>query len=206
MKKFCFPCIVFILFLGFSSHVRAQLLDDEDVSTQLSTDSSEALFEEMFSDFPETERDITKVKTFDDAVEVISQGIKKDDTANDIQQPEVTTPLLGEMLIGIQKDSFKIFRDMSGRSRCSFNVALKSDLEKDIKLLAVNLVYSQKVFAFVFKDIPSKQTQFRHITTGGDICYKMAGITPDINIHKCKIRATLAADCINHIKWSDNLE
>lgn len=206
MKKFCFPCIVFILFLGLSSHVRAQLLDDEDMPPQLSTDNSEALFEEMFSDFPETERDITKVKTFDDAVDVISQEIKKDDTANDIPQPDVTTPLRGEMLIGIQKDSFKIFRDMSGRSRCSFNVALKSDLEKDIKLLAVNLVYSPKVFAFVFKDVPSKQTQLRHITTGGDICYKMAGIIPDINIHKCKIRATLAADCINHIKWSDDLE
>ncbi len=206
MKKFCYPFIAFILSLGLSLPVRAQLLDEENITPQLSIDSSEALFEEMFSDFPETEKDITKINTFDDAVDVMSQGIKKSDTANSLLQPEAITPLRGEMLIGIQKNSFKIFRDMSGRSRCSFSVALKSDLEKDIKVLAVNLVYSQKVFAFVFKDVPSKQTQLRHITTGGDICYKMAGITPDINIHKCKIRATLAADCIKHIKWSDDLE
>lgn len=178
-------------------------MDDEDMAT----DNSDALFEEMFNEFSETEKDITKVKTFDDAVDVISQEIKKSDQTTDTPTEDFRiVPLEGEMFVGIQKNSFKIFRDMSGKSRCSFSVALKSDLEKDIKTLALNLVYSQKVFAFVFKDVPAKQTQLHNITTGGDICYRMAGVVPDINIHKCKIKATLASDCAEHLKWSDDLE
>lgn len=177
------------------------------MDSQNLTDNSDALFEEMFSDFSETEKDVTKVKTFDDAVDALSQKVKKIDVTSDVsKQTPQTRPLLGEMFVGIQKNSFKIFKDMSGKSRCSFTVALKSDLEKDIKTLALNLVYHQKVFAFVFKDVPTKQTQLRHITTGGDICYRMAGVVPDINIHKCKIKATLASDCAKHIKWSNDLE
>lgn len=203
MKKVCSFFLILALSLSCSLPVRAQLLDDEDTAL----DNSDALFEEMFNDLPETEKDITKVKTFDDAVDVLSQEIKKSDPVESAPSENYQiVPLQGEMFIGIQKNSFKIFNDMSGRSRCSFAVVLKSDLEKDIKTLALNLVYNQKVFAFVFKDVPAKQTQLRRITSGGDICYRMAGVVPDINIHKCKIKATLASDCAEHIKWSDDLE
>lgn len=207
MKKVCL-FILFALSLSCSLSARAQLLDDDFPSNQNTTDNSDALFGEIFDDFSETEKDITKVKTFDEAVDVFAEEIKKNTPADNtpVQESFQITPLKGEMFIGIQKNSFRIFRDMSGQSRCSFSVTLKSDLEKDIKLLALNLVYTKKVFAFVFKDVPAGKMQLRHITTGGDICYRMAGIVPDINIHKCKIRATLAKDCAEHIKWSDDLE
>lgn len=203
MKKIWLFFVVFSLSLSCFSSANAQLLDDEENAS----DGNDVLFEEIFSDFPETEKDITKVKTFDEAVDVISQKIQKNEPTEDFPSTApADTSLEGKMFVGIQKNSFKIFRDMSGRSRCSFSVVLKSDLNKDIKTLALNLVYPRQVFAFVFKDVPTKQSQLRHITTGGNICYEMAGVTPDISIHKCKIRATLAADCINYIKWSDDLE
>ena len=136
----------------------------------------------------------------------LPQEIKKENSAEDIVPAQIpVTPLKGEMFVGIQKGSFKIFRDMGGRSKCSFNVVLKSELDKDIKVMALNLVYPKRVFAFVFKDVPSKQLQKRRITTAGDICYNMTN-APDINIHICKIKGTLASDCIKHIKWSDTLE
>lgn len=208
MKKIVSFSIVFILSLGIISQSYAQLLDEEaDVSSPSAyTDNDEALFEEMFSDVPDTEKDITKVKTFDDAIDHLSQEIKKDkQSAEQIPVQIPVTPLEGEMFVGIKKGSFKIFRDMSGRSKCSFAVILKSDLDKDIKAMALNLVYPKRVFAFVFKDVPSKHSQTRYITTAGDICYNLTG-APDINIHICKIKGTLASDCIKHIKWSDTLE
>lgn len=206
MKKLAIIAIIFILSLGFISQPYAQLLDEDESSPFSTQNDDDTLFDEMFSDFSDTEKDITKVKTFDDAIDQLSQEIsKKQAETNTVVAPTPIEPLQGEMFIGIQKGSFKIFRDMSGRSRCSFNVALKSDLDKDIKALALNLVYPKRVFAFVFKDVPSSQTQLKRITTTGDICYNMAGV-PDISIHICKIKGTLASDCIKHIKWSDSLE
>lgn len=210
MRKLAFFAIVFILSLGIISQSSAQLLDEEeDVTTSSLSqypDNDDALFDEIFGDIPDTEKDITKVKTFDDAIERLSQEIKKENSAEDIVPAQIpVTPLKGEMFVGIQKGSFKIFRDMGGRSKCSFNVVLKSELDKDIKVMALNLVYPKRVFAFVFKDVPSKQLQKRRITTAGDICYNMTN-APDINIHICKIKGTLASDCIKHIKWSDTLE
>ncbi len=205
MRKLTFFAIAFILSLGFVSQSYAQLLEEDEAPVSSSTED-DALFDEMFSEFSDTEKDVTKVKTFDDAIERLSQEVKKDSATEESPlQPVPVTPLKGEMFVGIQKGSFKIFRDMGGRSRCSFNVVLKSELDKDIKAMALNLVYSKRVFAFVFKDVPAKQAQMRRITTAGDICYNMAG-APDISIHICKIKGTLASDCINHIKWSDTLE
>ena len=94
---------------------------------------------------------------------------------------------------------------MSGRTRCAFDVVLKSELEKNIKTMGLNLVYPNRAFAFIFRDVPSNDKQIRHITTSGDICYTMSN-TPDIYINLCKIRETLASDCIKHIKWSNTLE
>lgn len=208
MRIVAFFSIVFTLSLGIISQSYAQLLDEEaEVSSPLAyPDNDEILFDEIFSDVPDTEKDITKVKTFDDAIERLSQEVKKDQQAEEKLPAQIpVTPLKGEMHIGIQKGSFQIFKDMSGRSRCSFAVILKSDLDKDIKTMALNLVYPKRIFAFVFKDVPSGESQMRHITTAGDICYNMTG-APDISIHICKIKGTLASDCIKHIKWSDTLE
>lgn len=210
MKKLAFIVTVFILSLGVISQSKAQLLEEDAglsaSSPSISAVDDETLFDEMFSDVPDTEKDITKVKTFDDAIDRISQEIKKNQQEEDTVSEQIPiTPLQGEMFVGIQKGSFKIFRDISGRSKCSFNVMLKSDLDKDIKAMGLNLVYPKRVFAFVFKEVPSKQFQLRRITTAGDICYNMTE-APDISINICKIKGTLASDCIKHIKWSDNLE
>ncbi|MCM1323131.1 MAG: hypothetical protein NC218_03010 [Acetobacter sp.] len=212
MKYRAFVIVFFLLSLGFSTQTYAQLLDDEEIMSDsyqsMEGDNDEALFNEMFNDFPESEKDITKVKTFDDAIERFSQEIKNKQLSSEeniLPVPTQITPLVGDMSVGIQKGSFKIFRDISGRSRCSFNVALKSELDRNIKVLALNLVYAKRVFAFVFKDVPMGETQLRHITTGGDICYHLTGV-PDIRVHNCKIKGALANDCLKHIKWSDNLE
>lgn len=209
MKKISIGIFVFIFSIFFNVQVWAQLLDDEDnqdTASSVMNSDDDALFEEMFNDFSENEKDITKVKTFDDAISVLSEKLEKSDTtAEEELEPAQIQPLQGEMFIGIRKGSFRIFRDMSGRTRCSFEVVLKSDLEKGIKTMALNLVYPNWIFAFVFRDLPPQEKQIRHITTTGDICYTMTG-APDITIHTCKIRETLASDCINHIKWSEDLE
>ncbi len=207
MKKNSVILIVFLLCFALVFSASAQLLDDEEQRENTTLDASDELFEEMFSDFSETEKDITKVKTFDDAIDKISEELKKRELPA-VEEPEVVkiTPLQGIMYVGIQKNSFKIFQDMSGRTKCSFAVALKPDIDKDIKLLAFNLIYSKKVFSFIFKDANAKKTHVRRITTSGEICYSMAGIVPDIGVHICKIKGTLASDCIKHMKWSDDLE
>ena len=209
MKKRGVILIVFALSLLFSTQVCAQLLDDEDdntFSSGITNTDDDALFDEMFSEFSETEKDVTKVKTFDDAISALAQSVeKKESQPEEEWKPAEIQPLQGEMFIGIKKGSFRIFRDMSGRTRCAFDVVLKSELEKAIKTMGLNLIYPNRSFAFVFRDVPPNDRQIRRITTSGDICYTMS-TPPDININLCKIKETLASDCIKHIKWSDTLE
>lgn len=199
---------LFILaaFISFCYNAHAQILDDEVDSTLSDTTSEDTLFDEIFSDYSETERDITKVKTFDDALSRTADEIKKTDILNnDILVPQELPPLTGNMVIGLKKGSFTIFRDISGRTKCSFIVTLKSNLDREVRLLGLNLVFPHRTFAYVFRKIPANGSQDRKITTMGDICYNLVGV-PDINIHSCKIRGVLGSECAQRITWTDSIE
>lgn len=198
------------LFIGFSGISCAQLLDDDDLqsvpsqtNTQMDeTDNNEALFNEMFSDYSENERDITKAKTFDDAISAASEMLEK--SKNKSASIEQLEPLNGDILIGITKGSFKIFQKMTGKMSCSFSVTVKSNLDREIKLLGLSLIYPKSPFAFIFRNVSANGTQTRYITTSGDVCYNLEG-APDIDVNLCKIRNATGAECAKRLKWSDTL-
>ena len=198
-----FKNILFILFfvfccipLGF-----AQILDDEDASGE-----DEELFNEMFSDYSETEKDVTKVKNFGDIIDRASDVLKQADTslAEEDDDEEPLAPIEGDLFIGVTKGSFKTFADIRGKTACSFNITLKSTLNYDIKTMGLYLVYPKRSFAFMFFDVKANSSQEKTIRTSGDICYNMAG-APDIDIHKCKIYGASNRECSNRIKWNENL-
>ncbi len=195
MKKYAVLCILTIFLIMFSIYAHAQILDDDN-------SNDDALFNEIFSDYPETERDITAIKTFDDAISKAASEIKKTDILNeDNLASQELPPLTGNMVIGLKKGSFKIFRDISGKTKCSFEVTLKSDLDREIRILGLNLIFPHRTFAYVFRKIPAHGAQDRKITTMGDICYNMEG-APDITIHSCKIKGTPGSECAKRITWT----
>lgn len=206
MRYFNFIFSVLWCCLRFLNAAQAQLLDDEVIDD---TDKSEALFNEMFSDYSETEKDVTKVKTFDDVISRGADIIKNSDVtiSDEVSvntQPQFL-PLSGNMFIGIAPGSFKIFKDIANRITCSFQVVLNSELDRDISFLGLNLIYPNRSFAFMFKDIPPHGSQTRAITTRGDICYSLTG-TPDIDIHLCKIRSAAGSECVQRLKWDENIK
>ncbi|MBO5037882.1 MAG: hypothetical protein J6C85_00280 [Alphaproteobacteria bacterium] len=203
--------------LIYCTPVFSQVLDDEEVAETKAdagsapvldeVDEDEALFNEMFSDYSETERDITKVKTFNDAMDRAADLIGQTDTTAPLpEEQKALPPLEGDMSIGLLDGSFKIFRDMSGQTSCSFSVILKSDMNRVLKQMGLNLFYKQRTFAFLFRDVPAYGTQIRSITTRGDICYTLAG-EPDIGIHLCKIYGPTAPgnECVRRLKWVEKL-
>lgn len=205
----------FLLF--YCGSVFSQVLDDEDIKNANGStasapildevDEDEALFNEMFSDYSESERDITKVKTFDDAMDRAA-GLIGQTGAVDSQpeKKEAFPPLEGEMSIGLIDGSFKVFKDLSGQTACSFRVMLKSDMNRVLKAMGLYLIYKQRSFAFLFRDVPAYGSQIRMITTRGDICYTLSG-EPDIGIHLCKIYGPTAPgnECVRRLKWAENL-
>lgn len=207
-----------ILFVIFSYFIlicgaQAQILDDEVEDTSQnnnvvdSTEQDEALFNELFSDYSETERDITNIKTFDDALDRPADIIRE----SIINEPEVleentikASPLTGDLYIGVTNGSFSISKNLRGEAVCSFSVTLKSELNHDMRVMALNLVYPYRTFAFVFRDVLPNSYQEKFIRTGGDICYDLDGV-PDIRIDRCKILAASSGECAARIKWTKDI-
>ena len=178
----------------------AQILDD-------TSDGDEELFNEMFSDYSETEKDVTKVEDFGDIVERAGDILKKveeNKTSSSQAQNNELPPIEGELFIGITKGSFKTYSRYHGETACSFSVTLKSTLNLDIKNLGLYLTYPKRSFAFMFFDVKANSGQEHFIDTTGDICYNLTGI-PDIEIHKCKIYGASNQECSQRLTWDENI-
>lgn len=211
LRNILFSLFCYFLFINLSV---AQILDDEegvseDTATELfdEEDKDEALFNEIFSDHSETERDITNIKTFDDALDRPAEIIRESlSTSPELYEYKANgaTPLEGDIYIGLTKNSFRISKNLRGETTCSFSVTIKSELNHDIRIMALNLVYPYRYFAFSFRDVPANSYQERFIRTGGDICYDLDGV-PDIQINKCKILAASSSECAARIKWSKDI-
>lgn len=205
--------LIFLLFIA-TVPAFAQVLDDEDNLPATSaqgtlsfdeTDENEALFNDMFSEHSEEARDINKTKNFDETIDAAVQIIEKSGTVTQNVDTEIQLiPLNGDMLIGVSKGSFKIFRDMLGRTKCSFGVTLQSNLDRDIRLMGLRLIYEYGNFAFVFKNVSANSTVEKFITTTGNICYHFGGV-PDIDINMCKIKNALNTECAQRLRWDENL-
>lgn len=233
MKK-CFGIFIILFAMLYILPVNAQVLDDEDMSDggdssfsnesenandnpNLSsssdtntladeTDADEAYFNEIFSDYSETERDATKIKTFDDAMDKASEFVKIiEDASNHPKTDEELAPLEGDILIGISRGSFDVFKNNMGRPECSFNVTVKSNLNRDIKTLGVNLRYPFARFAFIFRNIKPNGMQEQPMRTIGYACYQMSEV-PDLDVNYCKIRTASGKECIQRLKWVKNIE
>ena len=184
----------------------AQVLDDS-----VAEDSDEELFNEMFSDYSETEKDVTKAEKFDDIMEqagsLIKQAkikVKKEEAGEESTVDNTLPPVEGELYIGVAKGSFKTYTDLRGKAACSFDVVLKSTLNRNIKTLGLHLSYPKRTFAFMFFELKEGAIQKQTIRTSGDICYNLTGV-PDINIHKCKIYGAPNKECAQRMKWDDTL-
>lgn len=232
MKKIFGIFIIFFAVL-YVLPVSAQVLDDEDISDGSDevlssdetvgvggdsvsssgkdvsvdeTDADEAYFNELFSDYSETERDVTKIKTFDDAMDKASEFVKIiEDASNHPKSDEELLPLEGDISIGISRGSFDIYKNNLGRPECSFNVTVKSNLNRDIKTLGVNLIYPFARFAFIFRNIKPNGMQEQPMRTIGYACYQMSEV-PDLDVNYCKIRTASGRECIQRLKWVKNIE
>ena len=192
----------------------AQILDDDmpassgDSSVSSEADKDEALFNELFSDYSETDRDITKIKDFNDALDQTANIIQNADPQI-AQTPEVEKeklpPVEGDLLIGVTNGTFRITKNALGEPACSFSITVKSTLNRKIRTIALNLVYPYRTFAFIFTNIPENGSQEKFIRTSGDICYNLVGV-PDIDINKCRIWATDSKECAARMKWDENLK
>jgi hypothetical protein len=199
MRRFLY--VFFICFGLFVPQVNAQVLDDD------TTDGDEELFNEMFSDYSETEKDVTKIEDFGDIVERAGDVLKKVEAAkNDSSQVSNNDlpPIDGALSIGITKGSFKTYDGFHGEPTCSFGVTLKSTLNLDIKHLGLYLIYPKRSFAFMFFDVKANSGQEHFIETTGDICYNLTGV-PDIEIHKCKIYGASNQECSQRLTWDENI-
>lgn len=192
----------------------AQILDDDmpassgNSSVSSEADNDEALFNELFSDYSETDRDITKIKDFNDALDQTANIIQNSDpqiTQTPEPEKEKLPPIEGDLLIGVTNGTFRISKNALGEPACSFSVTLKSTLNRKIRTIALNLVYPYRTFAFMFTNIPENGSQEKFIRTSGDICYNLVGV-PDIDINKCRIWATDSKECAARMKWDENLK
>lgn len=210
MKKYFI--ILLLALVVFSYRVEAQILDDEPIpdktekANDLSSydyDETEVLFNKMFEEYSPSERDVTKTDSFDDIITRASNEVKKNENTN-IEPTNIYPPLNGDMYIGIKDGSFKIYQDIIGKTNCTFTVVLNSNLDRDIKRMGLSLAYPVQSFAFIFRDVPAKGSQTRYITTTGDICYNISGV-PDIRINMCKIRQASGKECMNRLKWAEDI-
>ncbi len=210
MQKLAVAFIVYFLTLSTSY---TQILDDDAIinnnatvaeSTEVTeTNEDDILFDEMFSEYTDEEKDVTLEKSFNDIISQSSETFKNNDKLKN--KKEDFTPLTGDLLVGVTKGSFKTFSDIGGRIACSFGVTLKSNVDKDIKTIGIQLLFSNRTFAFIFKNIAAGKTVEHFITTRGDICYNMAEI-PNIEVNICKIVRTSNGECAKKLKYDSSLE
>ncbi len=223
--------LFFILINGCCTNVYAQLLDDEEelfdtteTADILSIEDKEAntnnsgaeldseeLYNEMFNDYSSAVYENTP-GTFDepaekivDALSNVDKLVKQNEKKIENQTEEEIPPLEGELKIGISKGSFVFFKDILGRTKCSFGVTLKSTLNRSINNISLRLEYpDNNRFAFIFKDIKENSADEHFITTDGDICYFVDGV-PHINIHKCKVRKEKSDVCAKLMTWDNDI-
>ena len=223
--------LFFILINGCCTNVYAQLLDDEEelfdtneavniisVENNESNNNnngveldSEELYNEMFNDYSSTVYEDTP-GTFDEPAEKIVDALsnvdklaKQNEQKTKDAKEEELPPLEGDLKIGISKGSFVFFKDILGRTKCSFGVTLKSTLNRDINNISLKLEYpDNNRFAFIFKDIKENSADEHFITTDGDICYFVDGV-PHISIHKCKVRREGSDVCAKLITWDNDI-
>ncbi len=216
MSKFSFGICSLLLTFSLILPVQAQVLDAEEAPDAAApapaglsfdeTDKNEALFNEMFGDHPEIREDAENTGNFENTAQKAAERIKQTGaTAPSVSADGILKPLNGDMLIGVSKGSFKVFQDMTGRTNCTFGVTLKSNLDRELKTMGLQLVYPHRVFAFIFRNVAEKGSQERFITTTGDICYNLAGV-PDIEVNLCRIKNAADNECAKRIKWSNDLE
>lgn len=216
MSKFSFGICSLLLTFSLILPVQAQVLDAEEAPDAAApapaglsfdeTDKNEALFNEMFGDHPEIREDAENTGNFENTAQKAAERIKQTGaTASSVSADGILKPLNGDMLIGVSKGSFKVFQDMTGRTNCTFGVTLKSNLDRELKTMGLQLVYPHRVFAFIFRNVAEKGSQERFITTTGDICYNLAGV-PDIEVNLCRIKNAADNECAKRIKWSNDLE
>lgn len=216
MSKFSFGICSLLLTFSLILPVQAQVLDAEEAPDAAApapaglsfdeTDKNEALFNEMFGDHPEIREDAENTGNLENTAQKAAERIKQTGaTAPSVSADGILKPLNGDMLIGVSKGSFKVFQDMTGRTNCTFGVTLKSNLDRELKTMGLQLVYPHRVFAFIFRNVAEKGSQERFITTTGDICYNLAGV-PDIEVNLCRIKNAADNECAKRIKWSNDLE
>ena len=209
--KFFVFFLLAALLLSSPSH--AQMLDDdmEEVSEE-NKENHEVLFEEMFSDYKESietdnkpkgkiEELATDLADHMKKVKIIDPSLK----AKEKLAEERNKPTEGELYIGVSKGSFKLFKDLTGKTNCAFGVTLKSTLNKDIKNFSLRLVYPHRTFAFIYRNIKAGEADERFITTSGDICYNLTGV-PDIDINRCRIYGAETNECAKRLIWDEKIE
>lgn len=195
-----FGCLALALMLA--NPVKAQMLEDESYTE----DSSK--YDELFSEmYDESKNEEQENKTdVQSSLEKIARSVsvkvgenKPKETDLKDEQPELP-PIDGGMEIGISKGSFKIFQDVIGRTTCTFGVTLKSNLNRNIRNVSLRLVYPQRTFAFIFKNVKPGEAIEKYIKTWGDVCYNLSGV-PNIDINRCRIFASREDECAKRIKW-----
>ena len=175
MSKFSFGICSLLLTFSLILPVQAQVLDAEEAPDAAApapaglsfdeTDKNEALFNEMFGDHPEIREDAENTGNFENTAQKAAERIKQTGaTAPSVSADGILKPLNGDMLIGVSKGSFKVFQDMTGRTNCTFGVTLKSNLDRELKTMGLQLVYPHRVFAFIFRNVAEKGSQERFIT------------------------------------------
>ena len=160
MWRRIFICYLFSA-LYFVAPTYAQILDEEPLndvpqpvlpsteSNELSVDETEAMFNEMFQEHSEEDRNPEKSGTFENYVNEAAQAAQKAGALSATTSESSVLPLTGDMFIGVSKGSFKIFQNARGQTMCSFAVTLKSNLDRDLNAMGVRLVYPKRSFAFV---------------------------------------------------------
>lgn len=217
MNKFKLVICLFLCSLLISPSF-AQMLDDEYNEPSVSesdTDSTEheELFDEMFSEElnnpPRVESEESELGKIAEEMakkvnEVSPQAVKPEPKANSVNAFNKKVATEGEISIGVSKGSFKLSQDLMGRTVCSFGVSLVSTLNKDIKMLALRLVYPQAAYAFIYRNVKANGSDEKFITTSGDICYNLSGV-PDIDINRCRVVGGSEKDCLTRLKWDNEI-
>lgn len=225
MKNFAL-CLFVSVGVFFALPLNAQMLDDSETMTD---DSYEELFDEMYGDDLEKENSVEEamygeedgdktsdIKDEDSSLEGAAKALAKhlDDLkkqkasekeGNLTPTTEEAPMLNGEIFIGISKGSFVLFKDVLGRTMCSFGVTLRSTLDKDIRMLALKLAFPLQDYAFIYRDVKANGVDEKFIRGIGDICYNLSE-APDIEINRCRIVGSNEDECSKRIRWDDKIE
>lgn len=209
MKIKLFVICLFVLF-SLSFVCSAQILDDE-VGSDTQTEQEE-LFSEMFSDYSEeVETNNEPGSKLEEIAIELADHMKKANIVDPKKEKkeqalaDVKKPIEGELYIGISKGSFKLFKDILGKTKCAFGVTLKSTLNKEIKNFSLRFIYPNEAFAFIYRDIKPGGSDEMFITTSGDICYNLS-VVPDIDINKCRIYGASEQECGRRLIWDEQIE